>query len=134
MDAITRAINEAIATKLWLPALALALAVPDICSQIEYPELAGPGSTGKRYPLWFDAWVKERLFRFGHAGKEFPMAGEDCYAFRNAFLHVGESELQRKHKANYTLLPRGTWGTCQLRKLLANPLSFTLVPSRFAWP
>jgi hypothetical protein len=104
MHAIVQSIRRSLEAKLWLPAVALSLAVPDICSQIEYPELAGRGSTGKRYPLWFDAWVKDRLFRIGHNGKEFPMSGNDCYAFRNAFLHVGEETLQDPHNTDYKII------------------------------
>ena len=82
MDHITNSIKACVDERNWHAALALALTVPDICGQIEYPEWAGPGHTGKRYPKWFDTWVKERLFRIGHDGKEFPVRTATRYATR----------------------------------------------------
>ncbi len=123
MEQIVTSIKRSLEVQLWMPALALALTLPDVCSQIEYPEYAGPGSTGKRYPKWFECWVKEKLFRIGHDGKEFPMSGEDCYAFRNAFLHVGEAKLQKPHKANYKIIKptAGNLAHMTTQELLGKP-------------
>jgi hypothetical protein len=123
MEQIVTSIKHSLEAQLWMPALALALAVPDICSQIEYPEMAGAGFTGKRYPKWFECWVKEKLFRNGQDGKEFPMSGEDCYAFRNAFLHVGEAQLQKSHKANYKIIKptAGNLAHMTTQELLGKP-------------
>lgn len=92
------------AARNWHAALALALTVPDICGQIEFPEWAGPNHTGKRYPKWFDTWVKEKLFRIGHAGKEYPMSGDDCYALRNAYLHTGVKDARPPGRPGYKMI------------------------------
>lgn len=104
MEHIANSIEACVNARNWHAALALALAVPDICGQIEYPEWAGPGHAGKRYPKWFDVWVRERLFRIGHDGKGFPMSGDDCYALRNAYLHTGVKEARPPEKAGYKLI------------------------------
>ena len=104
MEHISKSIEACVAARNWHAALALALTIPDICGQIEYPEWAGPGNTGKRYPKWFDTWVRERLFRIGHAGKEFPMSGDDCYALRNAYLHTGVKEARPPNQTGYKLI------------------------------
>jgi len=104
MDHILNSIQGSVANRNWHAALALALTIPDICGQIEYPAWAGPGNTGRRYPEWFDNWVKEKLFRIGHQGKEFPMSGTDCYALRNAYLHTGVKEARPDGKPGYKLI------------------------------
>jgi hypothetical protein len=104
MRHITDSVGACVAAKNWHAALALALTVPDVCGQIEYPEWAGIGHTGKRYRKWFDTWVKEQLFRFGAEGKEFPMSGDDAYAFRNAYLHTGVREARPPGKEGYKLI------------------------------
>lgn len=59
-------------------ALALALALPDICGSIEYPtERRG----GVRYVNWCNTW-----------GKMLVVSGADCYALRCAYLHGGSEE------------------------------------------
>jgi hypothetical protein len=104
VEHITNSILSCVASRNWHAALALALTIPDTCGQIEYPDWAGPGQTGKRYPAWFDTWVKEKLFRIGHDGKEFPMSGADCYALRNAYLHTGVKEARPPEHSGYRLI------------------------------
>lgn len=55
-------------------ALALSLAIPDICGAIEYP--SEPGS--KRYRAWFDAWCQMH---------QSTLTAADCYALRCSYLH-----------------------------------------------
>jgi hypothetical protein len=62
-------------------AIALSLALPDICGSIEYPEMNGPGQVGDRYRRWCDEWA--RLV---------SVSGADCYALRCAYLHNGVDE------------------------------------------
>ena len=62
-------------------ALALTLALPDICGSIEYPELRGPNQVGERYRKWCDEWAKM-----------VTVSGADCYASRCAYLHNGTDE------------------------------------------
>ncbi len=59
-------------------ALALALALPDICASIEYPN---EPKVGVRYRNWCNEWAKL-----------VSVAGVDCYALRCAYLHSGSDE------------------------------------------
>jgi hypothetical protein len=59
-------------------ALALALALPDICGSIEYP---AEQKVGMRYKAWCETW-----------GKILAVSGADCYALRCAYLHSGSDE------------------------------------------
>lgn len=59
-------------------ALALALALPDICGSIEYPT---ERKVGVRYANWCNTW-----------GKMLAVSGADCYALRCAYLHNGSEE------------------------------------------
>lgn len=59
-------------------ALALALALPDICGTIEYPTMP---KVVDRYTRWCDDW-----------GKILVVTPADCYAIRCAYLHSGSEE------------------------------------------
>ena len=84
-------------------ALALALMVPDICSNIEFPDI--PKEKGKRYKAWFNAHLKQfyhnnfRLRDFNLHLKEFTASA--CYELRCAFLHSGNSDLKNKIIAEF---------------------------------
>lgn len=58
------AIRDAVAKECWLPALALALTVPDVLGQIAYPELVnnrGKRLVGQQYRRWFHENVEHRF-------------------------------------------------------------------------
>lgn len=100
-----KSINDALETENHLAALALALTLPDICGQIEYPKLG----VGQRYKHWFHNWVEhfyadpqgwtneETINSSGKAINP-SLTAEMCYALRNAFLHSGNSDLGSKAK------------------------------------
>lgn len=55
-------IDLALTNKSYLSALALSLTIPDICWQIEYPDLMkknGERNIRKQYVAWFDNWVNQ---------------------------------------------------------------------------
>jgi hypothetical protein len=62
-------------------ALALTLALPDICGSIEYPEMNRPGQVGERYRRWCNEWAQM-----------LTVCGADCYALQCAYLHSGSDE------------------------------------------
>lgn len=95
MDGMLSSIEEALNANIWQPALALSLCLPDILGQIEYPQLAGPGNVGARYKQWFDAWVVPKLFAGEWSHRQGVMTGEDGYAFRCSYLHVGDNTVTR---------------------------------------
>jgi len=101
MDGFIGSIERALSAEIWQPALALSLSVPDILGQIEYPELSGRGKTGARYEQWFDTWVVPALYSGQWAHFAGIMNGQDCYAFRCSYLHVGESLLDEPHKSQW---------------------------------
>lgn len=96
------AIRKAIENKCYLPALSLALTIPDICGQIEYSGLVnekGKRLVGKQYCAWFDEWVAH--YYADHTGfKEngkYPkrpyFTGAMCYQLRCTYLHSGNSDI-----------------------------------------
>ena len=88
MDHIVAAIRAAISDRNWYAALALALALPDMCVKAS---TLGPTS-GPKYARWFDDYV----------GSQYTsLSGDDCYALRCAYLHEARDaiEEQRAKKA-----------------------------------
>lgn len=90
-----KSIKQALDCKCYLPALALALTLPDICGQIEYPNLR----VGKRYETWFDEWVgifynNNNGFLEDELDSTYPkFDGKICYRLRCCFLHAGNSDI-----------------------------------------
>jgi hypothetical protein len=72
-------IHHAMNAGAFYSALALSVAIPDICGAIEYPNEKG----GKRYREWFDQWC---------AMLKSYLTAEDCYAIRCSYLHQGVDE------------------------------------------
>ncbi len=87
ISAMVRSVGAANSTGNWYAALAMTLALPDICSGIENPTAA----SSKRYAAWFDAHVGERYVVMLGPERERKvfLSGGDCYALRCAFLHEG---------------------------------------------
>lgn len=110
------AIREALKKECYLPALALALTLPDICGQIEYPELVnrnGNRLVGQQYKKWFREWVGH--YYADHTGFEqngkYPknpyFTDEMCYQLRCAYLHSGNSDIDefgQKEDKQFTYL------------------------------
>lgn len=101
----------------YLAALALTLTLPDICAQVEFPEINyknfGNGYVGKRYKKWFDLHLKQY---FGESGtmsieeddtnlkylegkKKYVFDGKACYALRCSVLHEGNDDISSKTEA-----------------------------------
>lgn len=76
-------------------ALGMALTLPDICGQVEYPEIK---AVGERYIKWCDNYLKNQGFiTTGDLGDK-VISGEMCYKLRCAYLHSGNLNLnQRKN-------------------------------------
>lgn len=75
-------IKRALCAEAYISALSLALVLPDICGQIEFPH----SSSGKeQYIEWYDKhmlWPSDMT-------KEEILDGEKCYKLRCALLHSG---------------------------------------------
>jgi hypothetical protein len=73
-------IHYALKASAFYSALALSVAIPDMCGGIEYP---GEKSVSKRYRDWFDQWC---------AMLQSYLDAADCYAIRCSYLHEGIDE------------------------------------------
>jgi hypothetical protein len=73
-------------------ALALALVVPDICSQSETPK----EKVGDRYRRWFRRWAEPKFSHEVGPDKERTvfLSAQDCYLLRCSLLHAGSAELE----------------------------------------
>lgn len=77
----------------WYAALALSLALPDICGAIEYP----PSEVWKRYGDWCTKFVTPR---------DPNLTGPDLYVLRCSFLHTGTAEIQNQEAYKYARIGR----------------------------
>lgn len=97
-------IKDALINKSYLSALALSLTLPDICGQIEYPNLLkknGERNIRKQYVAWFDAWVNQYFAdntgwtEDGSKANNPYFTGEMCYSLSCSFLHAGNSNVKK---------------------------------------
>lgn len=90
-------ICNALNNKCYFPALAMSLALPDICGAAEYPHEA---SVAKRYIEWYNKYLGEYMSN----EKDSPfLSGEVVYNLRNTFLHTGSPNIDSskvKNEAN----------------------------------
>lgn len=94
-------IKKALKNNMPESALALTLILPDICSQVEYPQ---EQSVTKRYKDWIDKYLSQDAFNVNHDGiysqatgisdGHVPKLGsEEIYQIRCHFLHSGEVDI-----------------------------------------
>lgn len=87
-------VRKAYAAGLYEPALALALTLPDICAEIEYPTIS---FVGDRYIKWSNA----HIFQENPSNEKANFSGAALYQLRCHFLHNGSSDLYKdKGKAD----------------------------------
>ena len=80
-------VENSLKTKCWFSALALSLALPDICGAAEFPDET---STAKRYIEWYDKYLGEYMA----SGDNTPfLSGEVVFNLRNTFLHSGSPNI-----------------------------------------
>lgn len=85
-------VEKAVAEKNWYAALALALALPDICGKLESPAI----SSQKRYVAWFDKYLL-RTYTVNMSGKTIVfLNGNDLYALRCSLLHEGSEDISEQ--------------------------------------
>lgn len=100
-----KAIKKAIECECYLPALALALTLPDICGQIEYPELIytsgqrkGQRKGREQYIKWYDSHVKPLYYITDKDAPTNQFDGYTCYALRCSLLHAGNFDLKSQNQ------------------------------------
>lgn len=92
MKELINSVRISLKTKNWYAALFVALALPDICSKLEYPNSK---SSQGRYVTWFNKYLSNKYIHevgCNHQTHVF-LTGEDCYALRCACLHEGSDEI-----------------------------------------
>lgn len=96
MERLIADLLRAIDAEAWHAALALSLALPDICGYVDSPGKA----SGARYSEWFDQHLAA-IYRGGPGASKQFLSGDDCYALRCAYLHQGEFDItdQRARQA-----------------------------------
>ena len=83
VDVYVNDIMNALKNRSYFSALALTLALPDMCGAVEYPK----ASVTKRYINWYSRYVEPWIKK---EGKDNPdLSGEVGYNLRNTFLHQG---------------------------------------------
>lgn len=98
-------IEDCLEKKAYLGALSLALTIPDICGQIEYPE---EENVGKRYRKWYDTFIfkYENPIPLENWMVKNRFDGFICYQLRNSIFHSGEvnryvrDKIKEKYKIN----------------------------------
>ncbi len=80
-------IENALKNKSYFSALAMSLALPDICGAAEYPNET---STAKRYMGWYNKYLGE--YMSDDSGNPY-LSGEIVYNLRNTFLHAGSPNI-----------------------------------------
>jgi hypothetical protein len=91
MNHLLQSIEQSLNTGNHYAALAMALAIPDICGWIE-----DPNATSKaRYISWFERYLQNKYIRQATAlmPEHTFLTGSDCYALRCAFLHEGRENI-----------------------------------------
>ncbi|MBQ9348422.1 MAG: hypothetical protein IJT94_13995, partial [Oscillibacter sp.] len=76
IDIYINEIRQALKHQCYFPALALALALPDICGMAEFPHLR----VTERYIAWYDKYLGQAMVRDGGAPY---LSGEVVYNLRN---------------------------------------------------
>ncbi len=89
MNHVATSIRQAVEQQNWYAALALALAVPDICGRIALPE---EKSSRRRFEAWWAEWA-EPAFTAERPTKHVFVPAGDAYALRCSFLHEGSGDL-----------------------------------------
>ena len=82
----------------WYAALAMALALPDICGWMEAPQLGSQA----RFVAWYERFLLKRYqMNVAPYGELHTfLGGRDCYALRCAFLHQGEFGIDDQRARN----------------------------------
>ena len=93
-------IDKCLINKSFLPALTMALIIPDMLGKLAYPDLE---KNKNRYIKWFDDNIRDIVF--GHLRSQNPLDvsgdspklnGEVCYALRCKLYHEGINDIEEK--------------------------------------
>ena len=95
-------IRTSVKAGLFRCALGMALTLPDICGQVEYPKEKG---VGKRYEDWCNKYLMNQGYITVGGESDNPpsaiLTGDICYKLRCAYLHSGNIELNQRNGDKY---------------------------------
>ncbi len=98
MLSLIKDIEKALQCNCLRVALGMALTLPDICGQVEYPEIK---AVGERYIKWCDNYLKNQGFITIDGSGDKVIFGDMCYKLRCAYLHSGNLELNQREKDDF---------------------------------
>lgn len=92
IDVYVNDIKKSLENKCYFTALALTLALPDICGSIEYPDEM---AISRRYISWYDKYLGSSMSQGKNVlGENNPwLSGEVLYNLRNTYLHTGSPNI-----------------------------------------
>lgn len=92
MDGFLDGLDQALRERNWYAALAMSLALPDICVKASDPATK---TNRSKYAAWFDEFVGPKYRRSVGAERQEHvfLSGRDCYALRCALLHEGSADV-----------------------------------------
>lgn len=79
-------------------ALGMALTIPDICGQVEFPKL----NVGERYSKWCDKYLNDQGFVTTGNSEDKVISGNMCYKLRCSYLHSGNLELNQRKNDDFS--------------------------------
>lgn len=86
------AIRQAVKDENHHAALALALALPDMCGAIAYPEMRA----GDRYRCWWARYMESAYTFVFEDQIRLLLGGSDAWALRCAYLHLGSDSIEKQ--------------------------------------
>lgn len=89
MNHLIEAVRRSVQEKNWYAALTGALALPDIAGKLD----GLSGGSEARYVAWFDRYLTPTYTTIVGGSQHVFLCGNDCYALRCAFLHLGDFDL-----------------------------------------
>ncbi|MGE6550820.1 hypothetical protein ACQKFK_17875 [Bacillus mycoides] len=103
MDNLIKEIMSNLENKNYLSALALTLILPDICGEVENPDIK---SSRKRYAKWYNEYIYQ--YELPEGMKDInKLDGDAVYQLRCNLLHDGSSDISEHMKEKYGLKESG---------------------------
>ena len=96
-------IKLSLSTKNYFGAIAMALALPDICASVD---ATNNKTTGKKYCEWFNKYLADTYKQIFQDRDDIVVFGApECYAARCSFLHQGTEIIEHQESLKYMSNP-----------------------------
>ena len=90
---LRESIEKSLKTENYYAALAVALALPDICGKLEFPQKG----SGERFKDWFNKYLQSKYQLTTGETQYTTLNATDCYALRCSFLHEASDDITSQH-------------------------------------